>query len=166
MTRKSFTTQKEPIEFDIDEEVFSLKASVPAGRMTELSRLAGEMQAAAQAPAEVQTDPRIAEFFRLAEEIKALVAPDGIEPVNPAPLAVYRKAVEMQSLAAADAADNDATEPIFKLLAEIFESESLDRFKRRFDGEYGAIDIGTFYEILTWVIGEALGKDITSLQSL
>jgi len=165
MTRKSFTTQKEPIEFDIDNEVFNLKASVPAGRMTELSRLAGEMQAAAKAPAEAQADPRIAEFSRLAGEILSLVAPDGNEPVNPVPLAVYRKAVEMQTLAAADKTDKDATEPIFKLLAEIFEPESLDRFKRRFDGEYGAIDIGTFYEILTWVIGEALGKDITSPQS-
>jgi hypothetical protein len=165
MTRKSFTTRKEPIEFDIDEEVFSLKASVPAGRMTELSRLAGEMQAASQAPAETLKDPRVGEFSSLAGEILALVSPDGAEPTSPAALAVYRKAIEMQSLAADENVDRDATEPIFKLLAEVFESESLDRFKRRFDGEYDAIDIGAFYEILTWVIGEALGKGITSLQS-
>src|SRR5688500_20362027 len=117
MTRKSFTTQKEPIEFDIDNEVFNLKASVPAGRMTELSRLAGEMQAAAKAPAEAQADPRIAEFSRLAVEIKALVAPDGLEPVNPGPRAVYRTAAEMQTLAAAENTDKDATEPIVQLLA-------------------------------------------------
>jgi len=165
MTRKSFTTRKEPIEFDIDDEVFSLKASVPAGRMTELSRLAGEMQAAAQAPAETMRDPRVDEFSRLAGEILALVSPDGAEPVSPAALAVYRKAIEIQSLAADENVDRDATEPIFKLLAEVFESESLGRFKRRFDGEYDAIDIGAFYEILTWVIGEALGKGITLPQS-
>jgi hypothetical protein len=165
MTRKSFTTRKDPIEFDIDDEVFSLKASVPAGRMTELSRLAGEMQAASQAPAETQTDPRIAEFSRLAGEILTLVSPEGAEPSSPAALAVYHKAIEMQSLATAENVDHDATEPIFKLLAEVFESESLDRFKRRFDGEYDAIDIGAFYEILTWVIGEALGKGITLPQS-
>jgi len=165
MTRKSFTTRKDPIEFDIDGEVFSLKASVPAGRMTELSRLAGEMQAAAQAPAETMRDPRVDEFSRLAGEILALVSPDGAEPVSPAAFSVYRKAIEIQSLAADENVDRDAAEPIFKLLAEVFESESLGRFKRRFDGEYDAIDIGAFYEILTWVIGEALGKGITLPQS-
>jgi hypothetical protein len=165
MTRKSFTTRKDRIDFDIDEEVFYLKASVPAGRMTELSRLAGELQAAATAPAQVQTDPRIVEFSRLAGEILALVSPDGVEPSSPAALAVYHKAVEIQSLAADENVDYDAAKPIFNLLAEVFEPESLTRFKRRFDGEYDAIDIGTFSEILTWVIGEALGKDITSLQS-
>src|SRR5688500_20226822 len=128
MTRKSFTTQKEPIEFDIDNEVFNLKASVPAGRMTELSRLAGEMQAAAKAPAVVQADPRIAEFSRLAGEIRSLVAPAGNEPVKPVPLAVYRKGVEMQTLAAADKTDKDAPEPIIKLHAEMIMSDAFDRF--------------------------------------
>lgn len=165
MSQKSFTTRKESIEFDIDGESFFLKSSVPAGRMTELSRLAGEMQAAAKAPADVPIDPRIDEFSRLAGEILTLVSPDGLEPASSAALEVYRKATEMQSLAVADDSSDDATKPIFKLLAEIFEPESLGRFKRRFDGEYDAIDIGAFYEILTWVIGEALGKDITLPQS-
>lgn len=165
MSQKSFTTRKDPIEFDIDEESFFLKASIPAGRMTELSRLAGEMRAAAKAPGASPIDPRIDEFSRLASEIVSLVSPDGLEPASSAALEVYRKANEMQALAAADDSDDDGTKPIFKLLAEIFEPESLVRFKRRFDGEYDAIDIGAFYEILTWVIGEALGKDITLPQS-
>lgn len=114
MSQKSFTTRKEPIEFDIDDEVFYLKSSIPAGKITELSRLAGEMQAMATAPVD-------------------------------------------------DA--SDALAPVMKLLAEIFESESFDRFIKRYNGEYSPIDIGTFYEILSWVIGEALGKGITSPQS-
>ena len=69
MSQKSFTTRKEPIEFDIDDEVFHLKASVPAGRMTELSRLAGEMQAAANSTGDAPADPRISEFSQLAEDI-------------------------------------------------------------------------------------------------
>lgn len=162
---QTFTTRKTPIDFKVDEETFHLKPSVPAGRMTELSRLAGEMQAAAKAPADAPIDPRIAEFSRLAGEILSLVSPDGVEPTSSAALEVYHRAIEMHKLADSDSSGDDATDPIFKLLAEIFESESLGRFKRRFDGEYDAIDIGTFYEILTWVIGEALGKDITSLPS-
>jgi hypothetical protein len=114
MSQKSFTTRKEPIEFDIDDEVFYLKSSIPAGKITELSRLAGEMQAMATAPVD-------------------------------------------------DA--SDALAPVMKLLAEIFESESFERFIKRYNGEYSPIDIGTFYEILTWVIGEALGKGITLPQS-
>jgi hypothetical protein len=114
MSQKSFTTRKEPIEFDIDDEVFYLKSSIPAGKITELSRLAGEMQAMATAPVD-------------------------------------------------DA--SDALAPVMKLLAEIFESESFDRFIKRYNGEYSPIDIGTFYEILAWVIGEALGKGITLPQS-
>jgi hypothetical protein len=165
MTRKSFTTRKEPIEFDIDDEVFSLKASIPAGRMTELSRLAGELQVAANATAQSQADPRITEFSRLAGEILTLVSPDGAEPTSPAALAVYRKAIEIQTLTADENGDFDAAKPIFNLLAEVFEPESLTRFNRRFDGEYDAIDIATFSEILTWVIGEALGKGITLPQS-
>lgn len=160
---QTFTTRKTPIEFKIDEEMFHLKPSVPAGRMTELSRLAGEMQAAAKAPTDAPIDPRIDEFSRLAGEILALVSPDGVEPTSPAALEVYRKAVEMQSLAASS--NDDSIQPVIKLLAEVFETESFGRFKRRFDGEYDAIDIGTFYEILTWVIGEALGKGITLPQS-
>jgi hypothetical protein len=114
MSQKSFTTRKEPIEFDIDDEVFYLKSSIPAGKITELSRLAGEMQAMATAPVDDSSD---------------------------------------------------ALAPVMKLLAEIFESESFDRFIKRYNGEYSPIDIGTFYEILTWVIGEALGKGITLPQS-
>jgi hypothetical protein len=111
MSQKSFTTRKEPIDFEIDDEVFHLKSSVPAGRMAELSRLAGEMQSAAASP------------------------------------------------------DNDSIEPIFKALAEIFEPESLGRFRQRFNGEYAPIDIATFSEIIAWVFGEALGKGITLPQS-
>ena len=162
MSQKSFTTRKNPIDFDIDGEGFNLKASVPAGRMTELSRLAGEMQAAANSTNDTPVDPRIAEFSQLAEDILKIVAPDGNQPAESARLEVYEKAVAIRDLAASD--DDDSIKPIFKLLSEIFEPESLTRFKRRFDGEYDAIDIGTFYEILTWVIGEALGKGITSPQ--
>lgn len=163
MTTKSFTTKKDPINFEIDDEVFSLKAIVPAGRMTELSRLAGEMQAAANSTSDTTVDPRIAEFAQLAEDILKIVAPDGSHPVESARLEVFEKAVAIRDLAVSK--NDDSIKPIFKLLAEIFEPESLARFKRRFDGEYDAIDVGTFYEILTWVIGEALGKDITSPQS-
>lgn len=163
MSQKSFTTRKEPIEFDIDDEVFHLKASVPAGRMTELSRLAGEMQAAANSTGDAPADPRISEFSQLAEDILKVVSPDGNTPVDSARLQVFEKAVAIRDLAVSET--NDSIKPVLKLLAEVFEPESLTRFKRRFDGEYDAIDIGTFYEILTWVIGEALGKGLTSPQS-
>ena len=113
MSQKSFTTRKEPIEFDIDEEMFYLKAGIPAGKMTELSRLAGEMQSMATAT---------------------------------------------------DVESGDALAPVMGLLAEIFETESFERFVKRYNGEYSPIDIATFYEILSWVIGEALGKGITSPQ--
>lgn len=114
MSQKSFTTRKEPIEFDIDNEVFYLKSSIPAGKITELSRLAGEMKSMA---------------------------------------------------ASTDADADDALAPLMQLLAEIFETESYDRFLKRYHGEYSPIDIATFYEIITWVIGEALGKGITLPQS-
>lgn len=108
---QTFTTRKAPIEFMIDEESFYLKPSIPAGKMTELSRLAGEMQSMA-------TDP-----------------------------------------------ENSSVDPLMKVLAEIFEAESFERFIKRYNGEYAPIDIATFYEIITWVIGEAVGKGITSLPS-
>lgn len=111
MSQKSFTTRKEPIEFDIDDEVFHLKAAIPAGKITKLSQLAGEMQAMANDP------------------------------------------------------ENSSVTPLFQALAEIFEPESFERFVKRYDGEYSPIDIATFYEIITWVIGEALGKGITLPQS-
>lgn len=46
MTRKSFTTRKDRIDFDIDEEVFYLKPNVSAGQMFNVSSLKGKMDAA------------------------------------------------------------------------------------------------------------------------
>lgn len=163
MSQKSFTTRKDPIDFEIDDESFNLKASVPAGRMTELSRLAGEMQVAAKADGKEVVDPRIAQLSALVDEILAVVTSDDAESLDPRLTEVGRIAGEMKALTASE--DTDGTAPLFKALEEIFEPESLGRFKRRFDGEYAPIDIGTFYEIITWIFGEALGKGITLPQS-
>ena len=108
---QTFTTRKAPIEFMVDEESFYLKPSIPAGKMTDLSRLAGEMQSMASDP------------------------------------------------------ENSSVDPLMRLLGEIFEAESFERFVKRYNGEYAPIDIATFYEIITWVIGEAVGKGITLPQS-
>lgn len=108
---QTFTTRKAPIEFMVDEESFYLKPSIPAGKMTDLSRLAGEMQSMASDP------------------------------------------------------ENSSVDPLMRLLGEIFETESFERFVKRYNGEYAPIDIATFYEIITWVIGEAVGKGITLPQS-
>lgn len=163
MSQKSFTTRKEPIDFEIDDEVFHLKSSVPAGRMAELSKLAGEMQTAANSTNDAPADPRISEFSQLAEDILKIVAPDGNTPVDSAWLQVFEKAVAIRELATSET--NDSIKPVFKALAEIFEPESLGRFKQRFNGEYAPIDIATFSEIIAWVFGEALGKGITLPQS-
>jgi hypothetical protein len=107
MTRKSFTTRKDRIDFDIDEEVFYLKPNVAAGQMFEVSSLQGKLM-------------------------------DDAGKVN-----------------------SNAGTALMKELSVIFEPESFARFEKRFWGEYGPIDIGTFNEILVWIYGEAMGKDLT-----
>lgn len=162
MSQKSFTTRKELIDFEIDEESFFLKASVPAGRMTELSRLAGEMQVAAKSDS-AQVDPRVAQLSQFASEILAIATVDVDALADPRMAEIAKLANGMMVLASSEA--TDSTAPLFQALAEIFEPESMDRFKRRFNGEYAPLDIGTFYEIITWIFGEALGKGITLPQS-
>jgi hypothetical protein len=50
MSMKSFTTNQTRIDFDIDGEVFFLRAGIAAGQMVSVSALAGEIQAAANNP--------------------------------------------------------------------------------------------------------------------
>jgi hypothetical protein len=43
MSQKSFTTRKNPIDFDIDAEMFYLKAGIAAGQMFEVSSLQAKL---------------------------------------------------------------------------------------------------------------------------
>jgi hypothetical protein len=107
MSQKSFTTRKNRIDFDIDEEMFYLKAGIAAGQMFEVSNLQAKMQDAA------------------------------------------------------GNLDTHAGQVLMKELSQIFEPESFARFEKRFWGEYGPIDIQTFNDVIIWIFGEAMGKEIT-----
>lgn len=50
MSMKSFKTRQTQVNFDIDDEMFFLKAGIAAGQMFEVSSLTGKMNAAAGDP--------------------------------------------------------------------------------------------------------------------
>jgi hypothetical protein len=50
MSMKSFKTRTTQVNFDIDDEMFFLKAGIAAGQMFNVSALQGKMQAAAGEP--------------------------------------------------------------------------------------------------------------------
>lgn len=60
--------------------------------------------------------------------------------------------------------EKDVIGTLLQAVSEVMQRDSFARFAKRFNGEDEyedkGVDLATFYEILQWIYGEALGKEI------
>jgi len=94
-SQKSFTTVKEAIEFDIDEELFRLLPGIAAGQMFEISKIQGRIAAAT-------TDPDTSAGDVLMKELSKVFEPESFQrfeqrykgEYNPIPLSTFSEVLE------------------------------------------------------------------------